>query len=54
MTSENVTTSEEVEKCTLILNDMKEAVFNICRNGLDKFEWKSKGSTGWFNIVYKF
>ena len=50
MTSENVTTSEEVEKGTKKLDDMKEAVVTIRRKYLDNFEGQSKGSTGWFNI----
>ena len=48
LTSEKVTTSEEVDKVTKILDDMKEAVVKIRRKDLDKFQ--SKGSTGWFNI----
>ena len=29
---------------------MKEAVVTICRKDSDKFEGKSKGYTGWFNL----
>ena len=54
MTSEKVTTSEEVDKVTKILDEMKESVVTIRRKNLDKFEGQSKGSTGWFNIDNEF
>ena len=50
MTSEKVTTSEEVDKGTKHLDDMKEAMVKIRRKDLDNFEGKSKGSIGWFNL----
>ena len=53
MTSEKVTSSEEVDKGTKKLDDMKEAVVTIHRKYLDNFEGKSKGSTGWFNIDHE-
>ena len=43
VTSEKVTTSEEVEKGNKILDDMKEAVVNICKKDLYNFEGISKG-----------
>ena len=54
VTSEKVTTSEEVDKVTKILDDMKEAGVKIHRKDLDNFEGKYKGSKGWFNIDYNF
>ena len=54
MTTEKVTTSDEVGKGTKKLNDMKEAVVTIRRKDLDKFEGQYKGSTGWFNIDHEF
>ena len=50
LTTEKVTTSEEVEKDTKKLDDMKEAVVPIHRKDLDNFEGQSKGSPGWFNL----
>ena len=46
LTTEKVTTSEEVDKGTKKLNDMKESVVTIRRKDLDKFEGQYKGSTG--------
>ena len=42
LTTEKVTTSEEVDKGTKHLDDMKEAVVKISSKGLDKFEGQSK------------
>ena len=50
MTTEKVTTGEEVDKGTKNLDDMKESVVTICRKVLYYFEGKSKVSTGWFNL----
>ena len=41
-----VTTSEEVDKGTENLDDMKEAVVTIRGKDLDNFGGQSKGSTG--------
>ena len=54
MTSEKVTTSEEVDKGTKNLDYMKNAVVTICRENLDNFEGQSKGSTGWFTLDHEF
>ena len=43
LTTEKVTKSEEFDKGTKPLYDMKEAVFIICRKDLDNFEGQSKG-----------
>ena len=48
--SDKVTPNEEVEKQTIRLDDIKEAVFMICRKNLDNFQDQSTGSTDWFNI----
>ena len=48
--SEKVTPSEEVEKGTNFLNYMEEPMHTIRRKDLDKFQWQSTASTGWFNI----
>ena len=48
--SDKVTPNEEVEKQTIKLDDIKEAVFMICRKNLDNFQDQSTGSTDWFNI----
>ena len=53
MTTEKVTTGEEVDKVTKNLDDMKEAVVMIRRKDLDNFEGLSKGSTGRFNIDHE-
>ena len=45
-TTDKVTTSEEVDKVTKILDYMKEAVVAIRRQDLYNFECQSKGSTG--------
>ena len=54
LTTEKVTRTEEADKDTNILDDMKEAVFTILSKDLDNFEGKSKESTGWFNFYYEF
>ena len=54
LTTEKVTTSEEVDKGTKQLDNTKEAVLMIHRKDLDKFEGKYKGSTGWFNPDHVF
>ena len=43
LTTEKVTTSEEVDKGIKFLDDMKEEVFTISRKDLDNFEGNSKG-----------
>ena len=48
--TDNITTNEDVDKGTEKLEYMKEAVVKIHRKDSDKFEGKSKGYTGWFNI----
>ena len=48
--SDKVTPNEEVEKQTIKLDDIKEAVFMICRKNLDNFQDQSTGSTDWFNL----
>ena len=42
--------TKDVDKGTDKLADMKKSVITIFRKGLDKFEGKSKGSTGWFKL----
>ena len=54
LTMEKVTTSEEFEKDTKNLDDMKEVVVIIQRKDLDNFEGQYKISTGWFNLDYDF
>ena len=54
LTTEKVTTSEEVEKVTEKLEDMKEAVVTICRKDSNKFEGHFKVSTGLFNLDHEF
>ena len=51
---EKITTNEDVDKGTEKLEDMKQEVFTIRNKDSDKFEGKSKGSTGWFNIDHVF
>ena len=51
--TENITTNEEVYKGTGKLEDTKEAVVKIHRKDSDKFEGRSKGSTGWFNLDHE-
>ena len=46
VTSEKVTTSEEVDKGTKKLDDIKETAATIRRKDLDDFEGHYKGSTG--------
>ena len=53
MTTEKVTTSQEVDKGTKKLNDMKEAVVTIRGKDSDNFEGQSKVSIGWFNINHE-
>ena len=43
-----------LKKGTKKLENMKEAVVTIRRKDSDKFEDKSKGSIGWFNIYHEF
>ena len=50
LTTEKVTKSEDIDKGTEKLEYMKDAVVTIHRKRSYKFESKSKGSTGWFNI----
>ena len=50
VTSEKVTTSEEVEKCNKNLDYMKVEVVKTRRKDLDNFEGQSKGSRGRFNL----
>ena len=45
LTTEKVTTSEEVDKATTFFNDMKETVVTIRRKDLDNFEVQYKVST---------
>ena len=33
---------------------MKDPVVQICRKDSDKFDGKSKGYTGWFNLDHDF
>ena len=54
LTTENVTTSEEVDKGTENFKDTREAVVMICRKDSDNFEGQSKRSTGWFNLDHEF
>ena len=53
MPSEKVTSSEEVEKGTNILNDMGYPVVTIRIKGLDNFQGQSIRSTGWFNFDHE-
>ena len=50
----NIATNEDVEKGIEKLEYMKEAVVTIRRKDSNKFEYQSKGSTGWFNLEYEF
>ena len=52
-TTDKVTTSEEVDKRTEKLEDIKEAVVMICRKDSDRFEGQYKGYTGWFNLDHE-
>ena len=54
MKNEKVTTSEEVDKGTKTLDDMKKAVVTIRGKDLYNFEGQSKVSTDWFNIDHEF
>ena len=54
MTSEKVTPSEEFEKGTKNVDDMKEAVVTIRRKDMGNFEGNYMGSTGWFNLNHEF
>ena len=42
--------TKDVDKYADELADIKKIVVIIFRNGLDKFEGQSKGSTGWFKL----
>ena len=42
--------TNDFDKGTDELADIKQAVVTIIRKGSDKFEVKSKGSTGWFKL----
>ena len=42
--------TNDVDKGTDELADMKKAVVTILRKDLDKFEGQSKGFTGWFKL----
>ena len=48
--SENKSPIDDVDKGTNELADTKNPVVTIHRKGLDKFEGKSKRSTGWFKL----
>ena len=54
LTTGKIIISEEVDKSTEILDDMKEAVVTICKDYLYNFDGQSKGSTGWFNFDHEF
>ena len=54
MTTEKVTSNEEVDKGTKTLHDMKEAVLTIHGKDLDNFEGQSKGSRGWLDLDHEF
>ena len=49
-TSEKVTPSEEVEKGTKTLDDIKDSVVKIFRKDLFNFQGQSTISTCWFNL----
>ena len=48
--SKKTSSTEDVDKGTGELEDMKNAVVTISSKGLYKFEGQSKGSTGWFKL----
>ena len=48
--SENKSLTNDDDKGTDKLDDMKEAMFTILRKDLDNFEGRYKVSTGWFNL----
>ena len=52
--SENKSLTKDVYKGNGELEDMKEALVTIQRKDSDKFEGRSKGSTGRFNVDHKF
>ena len=54
VTSEKVTTSEEVDKGINIFDNMNDALVMVRRKYLDDFEGQYKGSTGWFNPDHEF
>ena len=54
LTSKKVTPSEEVEKGTKHLDDMKEEMITIRRKDFNNFEGQSIGSACWFNIDNEF
>ena len=47
---EKKSSTQDVDKCTDELADLKQAVVTILSKGSDKFEVQSKGSTGWFKL----
>ena len=51
--SDKFTPSEEVEKGTIILNDMEEPVHMISGKDFDNFQGHSTTSIGWFNIDHE-
>ena len=48
--TQNITTNEDDDKGTEKLGYMKWTVVTIRRKDSDKFEFQSKGSTGWINL----
>ena len=54
LTTKKVTRSEEVDKGTKNLDDVKELLVTIWRNYLGNFVGQSKGLTGWFNPYHDF
>ena len=52
--TKKITTNEGVDKGSEKLENMKEAVVTIRRKDSDKFEGRSKGSTGQVNIDHEF
>ena len=47
---ENKYATNDIDKGTDKLADMKQAVVTIRRKGLDQFEGQSSGSKGWFKL----
>ena len=47
---ENKYSTKDVDKGTDEFSDMKQEVVTTRRKGLDKFEGRSKGHTGWFKL----
>ena len=54
LTTEKVTTHEEVDNSPKKIDGMKEVVVTIPRKDLYNFQGQSKGSTGWFNLNHEF